>query len=138
MVSVRRARVDDGLVWSWLSTADLAACGLALDETESLIDVIRTVRESCFALMLKEMPDGGWKGSLRSRGEVDVAAIARSLGGGGHRRAAGFAFAGTPEEAAGAVLGLATSQGCGEAYPADATPPSLEAPSGVPEATAAP
>ena len=71
------------------------------------------------------------------RGEVDVAAIARALGGGGHRRAAGFAFAGTPEEAAEAVLALATSQG-GEASAADGTPPSLEAHSGVPEATAAP
>ena len=137
-VVLARARVDGGLVWSWLTTADLAACGLALDETESLIDVIRTVRESRFALMLKEVPDGGWKGSLRSRGEVDVAAIARSLGGGGHHRAAGFAFAGTPEEAAGAVLALAASQGSGEGHPPEATSPPLEAPSGVPEATAAP
>jgi phosphoesterase RecJ-like protein len=133
-----RARVDHGLVWSWLSTADLAACGLALDETESLVDVLRTVRESCFALMLKELPDGTYKGSLRSRGEVDVAAIARSLGGGGHRLAAGFAFAGTPEEAAEAVLALAAPAGCDGGCAADEASPPVEAPSGVPEATAAP
>jgi phosphoesterase RecJ-like protein len=106
-VVLARARVDDGLVWSWLDGADLAAAGLSLDETEPLIDVIRKVRESRFALVLKEQPEGGYKGSLRSRGEVDVSAIARSLGGGGHRRAAGFSFAGTAEEAARAVLALA-------------------------------
>lgn len=123
-VVLSRARVDQGLVWSWLDRADLQASGLSLDDTEPLIDVIRTVRESRFALMLKQLPEGGYKGSLRSRGEVDVSAIACSLGGGGHRRAAGFVYAGTPEEAAGAVLALA------------AGPDGAAA--GVPEATAAP
>ena len=123
-VVVSRTRVDKGLVWSWLDDADLQAAGLSLDETEPLIDAIRTVRESRFALMLKELPEGGYKGSLRSRGEVDVSAIARALGGGGHQRAAGFAHAGTAQEAARAVLALAAA--------------SDGAPTGMPEATAAP
>jgi phosphoesterase RecJ-like protein len=103
-----RARVEEGLVWSWLDTADLDAAGLSIDETEGLIDAIRPVKESTFALLLKQRAEGdGYKGSLRSRGEVDVARIAQALGGGGHRRAAGFSFDGTPEEAARAVLKLA-------------------------------
>jgi bifunctional oligoribonuclease and PAP phosphatase NrnA len=129
-----RVRVDDGLVWSWLGTGDLEAAGLALDETESLVDEIRTVRESRFALMLKELPDGGYKGSLRSRGDVDVAAIARTLGGGGHRRAAGFAFEGTPDEAARAVLALAAANGGSSASVA---PASVGAAPAAPEAATA-
>lgn len=107
-VVLARARVEDSLVWSWLDTADLEAAGLGIDETEGLIDAIRPVKESRFALMLKQRREGpGYKGSLRSRGEVDVARIAQALGGGGHQRAAGFTFEGTAEEAARAVLKLA-------------------------------
>jgi bifunctional oligoribonuclease and PAP phosphatase NrnA len=107
-VVLSRARVDDGLIWSWLDTADLDAAGLSIDETEGLIDAIRPVKESRFALLLKQRAEGGgYKGSLRSRGEVDVAHIAQALGGGGHRRAAGFTFDGAPDEAARAVLKLA-------------------------------
>ena len=40
----------------------------------------------------------GKSASLRSRGEVDVAAIADSFGGGGHHNAAGFTFIGGPED----------------------------------------
>ena len=42
------------------------------------------------ALLLKEREDGKIKGSLRAKDLVDVSKIARSFGGGGHRRASGF------------------------------------------------
>ena len=45
------------------------------------------------ACLLKEKQNGVIKGSLRSRGRVDVAAIAASFGGGGHQNAAGFTSA---------------------------------------------
>jgi phosphoesterase RecJ-like protein len=143
-VVLSRVRVDDGLVWSWLDTADLEATGLGLEETDSMIDAIRPVRESRFALMLKQRPEGGYKGSLRSRGDVDVAAIARSLGGGGHQRAAGFTFDGPPDAAAKAVLDLAAAEAAQAAGAAGAAAPAgadgrgerAEA-SGLPEATAA-
>jgi phosphoesterase RecJ-like protein len=91
-----RARLEDGLVWSRLDQKDLGE--LDLDETEHFIDALRTVRESRLAVLLKELPTGGYKASLRSRGEVDVAEIARSLGGGGHSRASGFEMSADPEE----------------------------------------
>lgn len=91
-----RARLEDGMVWSRVDQKDLQ--GLDLDETEHFIDALRTVRESHVAVLLKEWPGGTYKASLRSRGEVDVAAIAQSLGGGGHARAAGFEMRGTPDE----------------------------------------
>jgi phosphoesterase RecJ-like protein len=55
-------------------------------------------RGSDVACLLKEKEAGVVKGSLRSRARVDVAAIARSFGGGGHHNAAGFTSAQDPAE----------------------------------------
>jgi phosphoesterase RecJ-like protein len=91
-----RVRLDDGVVWSYLRQEDLREVGL--DETEHLIDVLRAVREARVAALLKEESTGAYKVSLRSRDGVDVSAVARSLGGGGHARAAGFSAEGSVEE----------------------------------------
>jgi len=79
------------LVWSELREADLTAAGLEVAEAEGLIDHIRIAREADVAILLTETAEGT-KGSLRSRAIVDVGALAASLGGGGHARAAGFTF----------------------------------------------
>jgi phosphoesterase RecJ-like protein len=78
-----------GLVWTWVGEADLAAHGLATDQAESIIDVVRTAREAEVAVVLKELA-GQIMVSVRSRGAVDVGAACATLGGGGHRYAAGF------------------------------------------------
>lgn len=87
---------DLALVWSRLEVADLKRAGIRYDEAEALIDDLRIVRGAEVAVLLKEV-DRGWKGSIRSRGEVDVGAIAASFGGGGHHNAAGFTTSGEPE-----------------------------------------
>lgn len=90
---------ERGFVWSVLHQADLAAHGIAIDETEPLIDAVRIAREADVAALVKEQPDASTKVSLRSRGRVDVGAIAVAMGGGGHHNAAGFSFAGDAESA---------------------------------------
>jgi phosphoesterase RecJ-like protein len=62
--------------------------------------------EAGAALLLKQHGDNLYKGSLRSRGTIDVGRIAAGLGGGGHHNAAGFTFAGSPEDAVTAVQRL--------------------------------
>lgn len=84
------------LVWSRVDLADLADASVRPDETDNLIDDLRIAREAGVAVLLKEVADG-WKGSLRSRGEVDVGAIAVTFGGGGHHNAAGFTTTKDPE-----------------------------------------
>jgi phosphoesterase RecJ-like protein len=79
-----------GLVWTWTSSADLATAGVNLDEAESVIDLVRTAREADVAVVLKQDDDGSYRVSTRSRGAVDVGVACASLGGGGHRMAAGF------------------------------------------------
>ena len=79
-----------GLVWTWTSSDDLIRAGIDLDEVESVIDVVRSAREADVACVLKQDTDGSFHVSTRSRGKTDVGAVCASLGGGGHRLAAGF------------------------------------------------
>ncbi len=85
-----RLEPEASLVWTYLTQADLATAGVAMPETDDLIDIVRTAREADVACVLKEQRDGRFKVSLRSRGETDVGSIAHARGGGGHRLAAGY------------------------------------------------
>jgi len=62
--------------------------------TEGIIDFVRSLEGAVVAAVIRDKTDGGHaarKVSLRStNGSVDVSAIARKYGGGGHPRAAGF------------------------------------------------
>ena len=89
-----RAQLDTdlGFVATWVTEADLARHGVALEETEGLIDLIRRAAEARVSCVLKETP-AGVRVSLRAVDGVDVGSIAVSLGGGGHRYAAGFTSA---------------------------------------------
>ncbi|MCF8569584.1 bifunctional oligoribonuclease/PAP phosphatase NrnA [Gordonia sp. HY002] len=85
-----------GLVYAMVTEDQMA--GLAWDESESVIDVVRTAREAEVAAVFKEAAPGEWRVSLRSKTSVDLVPIASSLGGGGHTRAAGYSDSGTADE----------------------------------------
>ncbi len=80
---------DVRFVYSWLTLADLAETGVAPDETDKLIDAVRSTRAADVAALFKEQSDGRYRVSLRSKGP-SVGAIARTRAGGGHELAAGF------------------------------------------------
>jgi len=86
------------LVWTYITQADLAAAGVHPSETDDLIDAIRTARGVDVAAVLKQMKDGRFKVSARSRGAHDLAAVAAAFGGGGHRLAAGYTSSHGPAE----------------------------------------
>lgn len=80
-----------GLVWTTVEPADYHRSGLGLADVEGVIDVLRTAREAEVAAALKHDPsDGTTKVSIRSKGQLDVGQVCVTLGGGGHRFAAGF------------------------------------------------
>ena len=81
---------DAGLVWTYVTQADLAEARVGPADTDDLIDVLRTARGLDVAVVLKQQRDGRFKVSMRSRGAHDLAAVAAALGGGGHRLAAGY------------------------------------------------
>jgi phosphoesterase RecJ-like protein len=81
---------EANLVWTHLARKELEEGGVPIQDTDDLIDLVRTAREADVAAVIKEQRDGGWKVSLRSRGDTDVAAVAERFEGGGHRLAAGY------------------------------------------------
>ena len=89
---------DADLVWTYLTQSDLREAGIQPGDTEDLIDVIRTARDVDVAAIVKQQKDGRFKVSVRSRGEHDLAAVAATFGGGGHRLAAGYTSAHGPAE----------------------------------------
>ncbi len=85
---------DQRLVLAYITAEDYEATGAGEEMTEGIIDHLRSVEGAQIAALIRDLGDRGRaarKVSLRSSsGEVDVSAIARKKGGGGHKRAAGF------------------------------------------------
>ncbi|HEX3238660.1 MAG TPA: bifunctional oligoribonuclease/PAP phosphatase NrnA [Solirubrobacterales bacterium] len=82
------------LVVSNITAADYAATGASEEMTEGVIDHLRSIDGTKVAAVVRDLGNRGRaarKVSLRSsEGDIDVSAIARKHGGGGHKRAAGF------------------------------------------------
>jgi phosphoesterase RecJ-like protein len=85
---------DGSLILTHVTEADYEASGAGEEMTEGIIDFLRSVEGPKVAALIRDLGSRGRaarKVSLRSSGgEVDVSAIARQHGGGGHKRAAGF------------------------------------------------
>ncbi len=60
-----------------------------LDDVEGFVNQIQAIESVDVAICVFELPDGNSKVSLRSQGQVDVAALAAEFNGGGHERASG-------------------------------------------------
>lgn len=65
------------------------------DDLDGVAEYARSVKGTEVALLFRETADGATKVSFRSNGEVDVNAVARAFGGGGHVKASG-AVVGAP------------------------------------------
>ncbi|MGB3304531.1 MAG: bifunctional oligoribonuclease/PAP phosphatase NrnA [Gordonia sp. (in: high G+C Gram-positive bacteria)] len=96
--SVLRSDVLDGrgLVYGIVNAEQMS--GMNWDESESVIDILRTANEAEMAAVFKEVEAGSWTVSLRSKTDVNVMPIARRLGGGGHVRASGYSDSGSAED----------------------------------------
>ena len=99
--ALERAQIYDGgrLVVSYLLRSDFTDIGAAEAYSEGIIDYLRAVEGADMAALIREPRDGPRRISLRaSNDELDVSAIARKSGGGGHRQAAGFSSDDSIEE----------------------------------------
>ncbi len=76
----------------------LEETGALLEETEGFINYPRSIAGVEVAVFFKEIEKESWKVSLRSKGKINVAEIAKKLGGGGHKMAAGYETEGELEE----------------------------------------
>ena len=96
---------DGRVALSYITQQDYVDLDATTDDSDSLIDYIRQLDGIEVAIMLREQEDFV-RGSIRSKGSKDVAAIAREMNGGGHRAAAGFTLYEDLEKAKQTVLRL--------------------------------
>ncbi len=76
-------------VIAYVTQEMLRETGAFLDETDGIVEELRSIKGVEAAVFLKEAEDGSIKVSMRSKEALNVAEIAQTMGGGGHIRAAG-------------------------------------------------
>jgi phosphoesterase RecJ-like protein len=64
------------------------------EHAEGFVEYLKEIDSVEVACLLRELGSGRYKVSMRSKERVDVASIARTFGGGGHRKAAGCVLEG--------------------------------------------
>jgi phosphoesterase RecJ-like protein len=80
-------------------TRQMAAdCGATYEDTEGLVNFPLSAREVLAVVFFKENAAEDWRVSLRSKGSIDVNAVAKEFGGGGHKNASGCSVRGTYEQ----------------------------------------
>jgi phosphoesterase RecJ-like protein len=77
------------LAWLWVSQQDMDRTGAAEEDCEGIVNYAIGIAGIEVAVFLRELPDLRVRLSLRSKGRVNVAAIAETFGGGGHENASG-------------------------------------------------
>jgi len=86
---------DLGVVFTVITLKDLEESELDREALEGVANFLNNLAGLRIILVLKEEENGFIKGSLRSNDDVlDVSEIAKFLGGGGHKKAAGFTIKG--------------------------------------------
>ena len=84
-----------GMVTAVVTNQDLKECDAKHEDLEGVANCLNSTPDVKASLVLSENEDGEIKGSLRTlRDDIDVSELARALGGGGHKKAAGFTFPG--------------------------------------------
>lgn len=70
------------------------AAGGTYEDTEGLINLPLTVKEIQSVVFFKQNEGDEYRVSLRSKGDIDIGAVAKEFGGGGHKNAAGCSVSG--------------------------------------------
>lgn len=100
-VALSRLAKDEntGITYTFITQQDLVDNHVSENEVDGISNFLNNLEGNKISLVLKETTDGKIKGSFRTAlDDMDVSAIAKKLGGGGHKKAAGFAVAGTIDD----------------------------------------
>ena len=76
----------------------MQATGGTYEDTDGLINEPLTVKEIVAVVFFKQIEGNEYRVSMRSKGDVDVGAVAKEYGGGGHKNAAGCTVGGPIDE----------------------------------------
>lgn len=95
---------DGRLIHMYCLNQDFEDLNAQRTDTEDCVNQGLRVKGTEVSFIIVEQPDGRFKGSLRSRGSVDVSKVAEQFGGGGHKAAAGTMIDGPLAEAQTALI----------------------------------
>lgn len=93
------------VAWSWVTSNDMMLTGADAEDCEGVVNYLISIAGIESAVFLRELPDiNEFRLSIRSKGKIDVARIAESFGGGGHRSASGCTLHGPLDVATERIL----------------------------------
>ena len=87
-----------GLAWVSVSNEAMDRYGVSSDDLDGIVEHPRSVAGTRVALFFRDLGYGKVKVSFRSTGDVDVNALARQFGGGGHEKASGALVTGNLDQ----------------------------------------
>lgn len=85
---------DGSVAWMYVSNEQMEKVSAREEDCEGLVNYALAIEGVEVAMFFREQEPGKWRVSLRSKGSVDVAAVAEHFGGGGHHCASGCSVLG--------------------------------------------
>jgi phosphoesterase RecJ-like protein len=104
--ALRNLNTEGHVAWTWVTQEQMERCEAKEEDCEGLVNYVLSIGEVEVAAFFREIPDGRYRVSLRSKGKVDVARLAERFGGGGHECASGCSLDGPLADAVHEVLEL--------------------------------
>lgn len=98
------------VAWMTINKRMFKLANARAEDTEEFVNNLRSVKGVEIAILFRQKGLKTFKVSFRSRGKVDVAKIAETFGGGGHRNAAGCELKGNLTEIKKKVVGMVESK----------------------------
>ena len=93
------------VAWLWITHEDMVRSCAVEEDCEGIANYALSIAEVEAAVFMRELPENRIRVSLRSKGRMNVAAIAERLDGGGHENASGCTLAGPLSRAREQILG---------------------------------
>jgi bifunctional oligoribonuclease and PAP phosphatase NrnA len=95
---------EDHLAWIWVTRDQMSQCNAKEEDCEGLANYALSIQDVEVAVFFREMPDGRYRVSLRSKGSLNVSTVAERFGGGGHACASGCSVEGPLSLAVGLIM----------------------------------
>jgi len=92
------------LAWIWVTREQMERVGAKEEDCEGLVNYALSIQDVEVAAFFRELPGGRFRVSLRSKGQLNVSAVAEQLGGGGHKCASGCTVDGPLSDAVARVI----------------------------------
>jgi phosphoesterase RecJ-like protein len=92
------------LTWIWVTREQMDRVGAVDEDCEGLVNYALAIQGVEVTAFFRELSDGRYRVSLRSKGKLNVATVAERFGGGGHQCASGCALEGPLSVAVARVL----------------------------------